>query len=94
MDFFRGVLGVLCVFFAYMAGRSAVLVRQGGQRKPRLYGWAIRTVLCGVAVILRQGLDAITILVWALAAVAFAGAMWLASHQKSPEDLTDQIFPE
>ena len=94
MDFFRGVMGVLCVFFAYMAGRSTTLVRQDGQKKARLYGWAIRTVLCGAAVIFRQGIDAITILVWGLAAVAFAGGMWLASHQKPPEDLTDQIFPE
>jgi len=94
IEFFRGVLGVLCIFFAYMAGRSAFMVHRGRQKKTRLYGWLIRVILCGAAVIFRQGLDTISIAVWALAALAVAGGMWTASHQKPPEDLTDQIFPE
>ena len=94
MQVFRVVLGVLCVFFAYMAGRSAAMVRLERQKKTRLYGWLIRMVLCGAAVIYRQGIDVVSIVSWALAALAFVGAMWVASHPKPPEDLTDQIFPE
>src|SRR5690349_17648182 len=94
IQFFRGVLGALCVLFAYMAGRSALMVRQGRQKKTRLYGWLIRMVLCGAAVMFRQGLDTVSIGVWAVAALVFAAGMWTASHQKPPEDLTDQIFPE
>ena len=93
-EFLRGVLGLLCVFFAYMAGRSATIVRQGIGKRTRLYGWVIRTVLCGAAVVFRHGVDAVAIGVWTLAALAFAAGMWGASHQKPHEDLTHQIFPE
>jgi hypothetical protein len=30
---------------------------------------------------------------WALAAAAFAGGWWHASHQKPPEDLSHDIVP-
>ena len=93
-EFLRGVLGLLCVFFAYMAGRSATIVRQGIGKRTRLYGWVIRMVLCGAAVVFRNSVDAVAIGVWTLAALAFAAGMWGASHQKPQEDLTDQIFPE
>jgi hypothetical protein len=94
LDFLRGVLGLLCVFFAYMAGRSAAMVRQGRLKKTRLYAWVIRIVLCGAAVMYRQGLDTVSIGVWIMASLAFTAAMWAASHQKPSEDLTDQILSE
>ena len=93
-EFLRGVLGMLCVFFAYMAGRSAAAVRQGRSKPGRLYGWILRTIVCGGAVIFRRDFDVVVIAVWALAASAFAAGMWLVLHQKTPEDLTHQIFPE
>ncbi|HLH18669.1 MAG TPA: hypothetical protein VKX45_15725 [Bryobacteraceae bacterium] len=93
IEFLRGVLGVLCVFFAHMAGRSAAAVRMGRQRRPRLYSWILRTVLCAVFVVFRHEIDATAILVWALAAAAFALGLWLASRQKPEEDLTHEIFP-
>ena len=37
--------------------------------------------------------DAVMIGAWALAAVAFAGGWWQASHQKPPEDLSHDIVP-
>ena len=93
-EFLRGVLGMLCVFFAYMAGRSVGAVRQGWSKLWRLYGWILRTVICGAVMVFRQQLDGVVIAVWALAAMAFAGGMWLVLHQEPPEDLTHQIFPE
>jgi hypothetical protein len=47
-----------------------------------------------VAVAFRNPVDTVDLIVWGLAAVAFAGGMWSALHQKPPEDLTRQIFPD
>jgi hypothetical protein len=94
IEFLRGVLGVLCVFFAHMAGRSAALVRLGRQRPARLYAWIVRVVLCAVFVFFRQGLDFVGILVVAFSAIGFGAGMYMVTHQKPPEDLTHQIFPE
>ena len=94
IEFLRGVLGVLCVFFAHMAGRSAALVRLGRARPTSLYAWIVRVVLCAVFVFFRQGLDFVAILVVSFSAIAFGAGMYLVNHQKPPEDLTHQIFPE
>jgi len=71
-----------------------VAVRKGWQKPSKLYGWAIRTLVCVVAVAFRNPVDAVDLIVWGLAAVAFAGGAWNVSHQKPPEDLTRQIFPD
>ena len=94
IEFLRGVLGVLCIFFAHMTGRSAAAVRQGRGRLSRLYAWVIRTTLCAVFMAMRHDIDVMAIAVWALAAAAFAAGMWVVFHQKPPEDLTHEIFPE
>ncbi len=93
-EFLRGVLGVLCLFFAHMTGRSAAAVRQGRQRLSRLYAWILRTGLCAAFMIFRHDVDVIAIAVWCLAAAAFAAGYWLVVNQKPPEDLTHEIFPE
>ena len=94
MEFLRGLLGFLGMAAAFMAGRSAVAVRKGWQKPSRLYGWAIRTAVCVVAVAFRNPVDTVDLIVWGLAALAFAAGMWSALHQKPPEDLTRQIFPD
>ncbi len=94
IEFFRGVLGAACVFFAYMAGRVLPAFRKGEVKRSRFYGWLLRTVVCALAVLLRAGADAMAIGVWVLAAAAFALAYRTRSHEKPPEDLTHQIFPE
>ena len=93
LEFLRGVLGVLCVLFAHMAGRSGAIVRKGQQKVSRLYGWVLRTLACAVGVWMRRPLDAIDLGVWLLAAGAFALGWWDASREKESEDLTRQIFP-
>src|SRR5215467_10618550 len=93
-EFLRGVLGVLTIFFAHMAGRSAMAVRKGQQRVSRLYGWVLRTVVCAVILVFRHPVDGTAIAVWALAAAAFAAGLWTVSRQKPPEDLTHEIFPQ
>ena len=93
-EFLRGMLGVLCIFFAHMAGRSAESVRKGRQKVSRLYGWLLRTFVCAAVLIFRHTADNVAIGVWVLSAAAFAFGMWTVSRQKAPEDLTHEIFPE
>jgi hypothetical protein len=93
MEFLRGLLGLLGVGAAFMAGRSAVAVRKGRQKPSRLYGWAIRTVVCVAAIAFRNPVDTVDLIVWGLAAAALAGGVWSVSHAKPPEDLTRRIFP-
>ena len=93
-EFLRGVLGVLCVLFAYMAGRSAAGVRKGAQKVSKLYGWILRAMACAVVVGIRHPLDAIDILVWVLTLAAAVLGWWSTSREKKDEDLTHEIFPE
>jgi len=69
-------------------------VRRGWQKPTRVYGWIIRAVLCLGAITIRFGIDATALIIWLLAAVAFAVALWDASREKKQEDLTQTIFPE
>jgi hypothetical protein len=95
MEFLRGVVGVLSLLFAYMAGRTLVAFRKGRAKQSALIGWMIRTAVCAFGVIFPQrAVDAQVIVVWALAAATFAAGMWAASRQKKPEDLTRAIFPD
>jgi hypothetical protein len=93
MEFLRGLLGLLGMGAAFMAGRSAVAVRKGWQKPSRLYGWLIRTVICVVAVAFRNPLDTVDLIVWGLAAVAFAGGVRSILRRK-PQENTPRIFPD
>lgn len=93
-EFLRGLLGLLGMGSAFMTGRSVAAVRKGWQKPSRLYGWVVRTVVCVVAVAFRNPLDTVDAIVWALAAVAFAGGVRSVLRQKPPEDLTRRIFPD
>jgi hypothetical protein len=94
MEFLRGVLGLIGVGCAYMAGRAVITVRRGWHKPSRLYGWSIRTILCLLAIAFRNPLDLTDLIVWALAAVAFSAALWHTSREKPQEDLTSTIFPD
>jgi hypothetical protein len=91
-EFLRGVLGILCIFFAHMAGRSAAAVRRGRQRPRRLYAWIIRTVLCAGALLFRSSLDGIALAVYLVAALAAAAGWWDENRPRKEEDLTREIF--
>ena len=93
-EFLRGVLGIIGLASAYMAGRSLVAVRKGWHKLRTFYGWIIRATVCLAAIAFRHPVDAIAIALWTLSAAAFALAAWQISHRKPPEDLTRQIFPE
>jgi hypothetical protein len=93
-EFLRGILGVIGLACAYMAGRSLVAVRKGWQKPGALYGWIIRATLCLASVAFRHAVDTVAMALWAIAAAAFALAAWQTSRRPPPEDLTRQIFPE
>ena len=94
MEFLRGVLGLIALGCAYMAGRSAAALRKGWQEKSRLYGWIVRTAACLVAVAIRHPVDNADIAVWLLAAGACALGVRNTSRERPPEDLTRTIFPD
>jgi hypothetical protein len=94
IEFLRGVLGLIGIGCAYMAGRSAAALRKGWQKKSRLYGWVIRTLACLIAMVIRHPVDAAAIAVWILSAAACALAFWSTSRERPPEDLTRTIFPD
>jgi hypothetical protein len=51
-------------------------------------------LVCVVAVAFRNPLDTVDLIVWGLAAVAFAGGMRSVLRAKPPEDLARRIFPD
>jgi hypothetical protein len=94
MEFIRGVLGLLCLFFGYMAGRATAAVHKGQIRATRLYTWILRMVVCSGALVIRHPLDGVVVAVWTLELAAFGVGYYMVLHQKPPEDLTHEIFPE
>jgi hypothetical protein len=95
IEFLRGVLGVLSLFFAWQAGRVLAAVRKGEVRQSRLVGWMVRALVCAVGVIFPQrSIDRVVLTVWALAVLAFLAGVRLAARQKKEEDLTRTIFPD
>jgi hypothetical protein len=93
-EFLRGVLGVLAIFFAHVAGHSGAQVRKGRQKLTRLYGWVFRATACLVVVSIRHPLGALDIAIWILSAAAFATGWWDASRDRPQEDLSQEMFRE
>jgi hypothetical protein len=93
LEFMRGVLGLLALGCVYLAARSLVAYQRGAKIS-RLYGWILRATVCFGAIAFRHEVDTVEIVIWALAAVAFAAGYWEASRVRQREDLTREIFPE
>ncbi len=94
LEFLRGALGLIGIGCAYMLGRSAAAVRKGWQKKSRIYGWAIRTLACMLALTIRHPVDAAQIAVWGVAAAVFAVGYWTTWRRKPEEDLTKRMFDD
>ncbi len=93
-DLLRAVLGALCVFFAHLSGRVAARAYRGEQQPRRAFGWALRTLVTGLAVAWRHGLDGVMIATLVGAALSAGAGAWLALRpQREEEDLSKQIFP-
>jgi hypothetical protein len=92
-EFLRGILGVIGLGCAYMAGRAFAAFHRHEQPVSRLYGWIIRTVLCLAAIVFRHTVDPTAMVLWGLAALLFGVAYMQTLHRKPPEDLSHEIFP-
>ena len=94
LEFLRGMLVLLAIFFAYMAGRSIAAARRGRVAKSKLFAWIIRLTVCAAAVAYRSRFDLIDIALSVLAALGLAVGYWEESRPKSQEDLARKMFPE
>ncbi len=92
LEFWRGVLALLGLFFAYVLGRSYIACRAGRVRLSRVYSWVIRTTLCVIAIAWRRPFDWVVVVAYLLIAAACAAGVWAESRPRKDEDLTDQIF--
>jgi len=94
LDFLRGLIGCLGIGFAFLFAQALVMLRKGRGKLSNFYAWMIRTGLCLGAMAIRHSIDAEALVIWTLAAAAFAVGYWEAAREKKPEDLTHTIFPE
>jgi hypothetical protein len=94
VEFIRGVLGLLCLFFGHMGGRAAAAAVKGLQKTTRLYAWILRMILCSAMLVFRHPIDNLVVAIWGLELVAFGLGYWMVLHQKPPEDLSHELFPE
>jgi hypothetical protein len=94
IEFIRGVLALLCLFFGHMGGRAAAAVSKGQKPGNRLFAWIARMLLASAGLVFRHPIDAVVLGVWGLELLLFGAGYWLVLHQKPPEDLTHEIFPE
>ena len=85
------MIGLGC---AFMTGRAAAAAYKGWMKPSRVMPWLLRDLVCLGTLALRHTLDSMAVTVWSLAALACAGGYAVTAHQKPPEDLTRQIFPE
>jgi len=89
----RLVLALLCVGFAHMLGRVAARSFGQGARSAGLWRWVLRTVVAGLGLLWRAGLDWLSITAYALAALAAAYGIYLERRPRKQEDLSRLIFP-
>jgi len=94
IDFIRGVLAFLCLFFGHMGGRSAAAVAKGRQKPVRLFTWVLRMLVCSWGLTIRHPIDNLVLGVWALELLVFAIGYWMVARAKPQEDLTRELFPE
>ena len=92
IEFLRGVLGALSLFFAHFLGRAAANFARGLQRKRRFYSWLLRYVVT-VAAVCWRGVDRMAIIFLALSVVSLGIGVWDERRPKKDEDLSRTMFP-
>jgi hypothetical protein len=93
-ELLRGMVGMIGIGCAHMLARAVVGVRKGRSKRSYLYAWLFRTLVCLIAIAFRHAIDLTDLVIWGLAAAAFAAGWWDASRDRKVEDLTRQMFPE
>ena len=93
LELLRALLVPLAVFFGFMLGRSMVRVYRGAQRRSRMYGWLVRTLITVLAASWHYGVDRLIMVLLAALALAIAGgavagiAAPQAARRPHPRDL-------
>ncbi len=91
----RVVVGLMCIGFAHMLGRSVGAKARPARRGTGPLSWSIRTLLAAVALTWRGGFDWLASVAIALSVVA--GILGFHIGRKpapAPEDLSKQMFPD
>ncbi len=90
----RVIVGVFCVAFAHLAGRSIIRLQQGRERQSRTIAWGLRTIITGAAASWRSWFDMTTVVVWGLAMAALAAGLYDEWRPKREEELERAMFPK
>ena len=93
LEFLRGLLGLLSIFFAHFFGRTIAKVSKGRERRRPLYTWGLRLTLA-IAAVCYFGVDRLAIIILILDAVAFGLGWWDEWRPKHEDDLTRTMFPD
>jgi hypothetical protein len=91
--FLSGMMGVLGIFFAHLAGRSGAQVQKRTEKRIRFYGWMIRAAGCEMVPVLYP-LGKMNFVIWSLAVAAFVLGWWGVARTKPDEDLSKEMFRE
>ena len=92
MEAMRGVLALLCIFFAHFLGRTAARVYLGKVPQKRMYSWLLRTLVTALAIPWRNGFDTLSVAAFLIAALVLAFGAWDELRPRREEDLTQEIF--
>jgi hypothetical protein len=93
LEFLRGLLGAISLFFAHFLGRTIAQTSKGKARRRPLFTWTLRYTL-SICAVLYRGVDRLAIIFLALGVVLFALGWWDEWRPKHEEDLTRKMFPE
>src|SRR5579872_2887839 len=91
LEFLRGLVGGISIFFAHFLGRSVALTVKGQGRRRPLFTWAIRYAL-SIGAACYHGIDRLAIGVIIAGAILFALGYWDEWRPKHQEDLTRTMF--
>ena len=86
------MLGLLALFFAHFLGRVGARLHQQKQPYAKALTWFLRTAVALFAVLWTRGLDAVSIVTLALAALSFAGGIYVEMRPHHTEEI--HLFPK
>ena len=93
LEFLRGLLGGLSIFFAHFLGRTIGKLSKGKTARRPLFTWGLRFALT-LGAVCYHAVDKLAMIVMALDVVAFAIGWWDEWRPKREEDLTHTMFPD
>jgi hypothetical protein len=90
----RAALGLLAIFFAHYLGRSAVGLSQRREPRFRTITWGLRAAVCVLAVLWRNGLDVLSVMVIVLVLISLAAGVRAQFRLPKDEHLVEKMFPK